>query len=403
MTLSHVSKIKRIMCIMQTMEYIAQDLPKAGDTVLVGLSGGVDSTLTALMLKNAGCKVIGVTMSLWDGTVIEKNKDSNRIRMKEACFGPAEAENIRQCQEFCRQNGIEYHVVDVKPVYKEKVIEYFKAEYRSGRTPNPCVMCNQNVKFGAMLDAVSALGISYDYFCTGHYARIVQPAEGVFGTDVRPFMISTATDSTKDQTYFLYNMTAEIAERLIFPLEEFESKDRVRQVAAEHGMAVATKPDSEDACFIPDGDYKKFLEENSDIKPMPGDAVLTDGTIIGRHEGLYRYTIGQRKGLGIAYKRPIYVVGFDADANRLIMGAESDLYSDKFTAENVNWILKNPPTEAFKCKVKTRFSPREYDCTVDPGGAECRVVFDRPQKSVTPGQSAVFYDGDICLGGGVIK
>lgn len=393
---------------MQAMEYIAQDLPKAGDTVLVGLSGGVDSTLTALMLKNAGCKVIGVTMSLWDGTVIEKNKDSNRIRMKEACFGPAEAENIRQCQEFCRQNGIEYHVVDVKPVYKEKVIEYFKAEYRSGRTPNPCVMCNQNVKFGAMLDAVSALGISYDYFCTGHYARIVQPAEGVFGTGMRPFMISTATDSTKDQTYFIYRVNSDILAKVRFPLAALK-KSEVIELAQKAKLKAADRKESQD---FAGEEYKEALF--ADKASVPGDIIDLDGHVLGRHKGIEHYTIGQRRGLGVAAAYPIYVHSIDVKNNLVVLAKNEELNSRGLIADDFVWPAGVEPKEELESLVKIRLASKPVPCKItryipnadditEYKGQPWKIIFAEEQRAVAPGQSAVLYKDSVIIGGGIIS
>ena len=196
------------------MEYVNQDLPKAGDTVVVGMSGGVDSTIVALMLKKKGCKVIGATMSLWDGSIPEVKSDKP---IRESCYGPGEEDNIEECKRFCKEYDIEYHVIDVKDQYKKEVLEYFKREYRAGRTPNPCIQCNRAIKFGALLQGVAELGIDYDYFCTGHYARIVRPETGIFGTDVRPYMIATAMDVSKDQTYFLNRVPSDVLAKVRFP------------------------------------------------------------------------------------------------------------------------------------------------------------------------------------------
>ena len=390
------------------MNYVAQDLPKAGDTVLVGLSGGVDSTLTALMLKNMGCKVIGVTMSLWDGTVIEKNKDSNKIKMKEACFGPGEKENIRQCTEFCKENGIEYHVVDVKDDYKKMVIEYFKSEYRNGRTPNPCIMCNQNIKFGAMLDAIKDLGIEYDYFCTGHYAKIVRPEEGLFGTDERPCMISTATDATKDQTYFIYRVSSEILAKVRFPLATMNKNDVIK-LAKEAKLRAADREESQD---FAGEEYRDALF--ADKPSVPGDIIDLDGHILGRHRGIEHYTIGQRRGLGVAASYPVYVHSIDVENNLVVLAKNDDLNSTALIADDFVWPLGIEPKEPVEALVKIRLASRPAEAVVEKYipeegdktvycGTPWKITFKEPQRAVAPGQSAVLYIDGVIRGGGIIN
>ena len=258
------------------MTYFEQKMPKSGDTVLVGMSGGVDSTLTAFMLKQKGCKVIGVTMSLWDGKLPQIKNQNPDKPIKEACYGPGEEENIAECEKFCKENDIEYHVIDVKEQYQKKVLDYFKKEYRSGRTPNPCIMCNRKIKFGAMLEGIEKLGIKYDYFCTGHYAKIVQPEEGVFGSDKKPCMISGATDVSKDQTYFLYRVPSSILEKVRFPLATMKKAD-VFKLAEQVHLEAANREESQD--FVGEEYFDMIF---SDKPSISGDIIDLDGHILDR-------------------------------------------------------------------------------------------------------------------------
>ncbi len=344
--------------------------------VLLGMSGGVDSSVSAKLLMDAGYEVVGITMKLHNNS---------------ACGG---ADRAREAKALCDTLGIQHYTVDFMDEFKTRVIDDFIRCYANCQTPNPCVECNKYLKFGVMYDYAKQLGC--DYISTGHYAKVE------YSEKYGQYVLKKAMAKAKDQSYFLYNLTPEILQHFLLPLSSYQSKDEVRSIAADNGMAVATKPDSEDVCFIPDGDYKKFLEENSDIRPLAGDITLADGTVLGRHSGLYRHTIGQRKGLGIAYKAPLYVTGFDVANNRLIVGEENELYTQEFTVKNLHWTLANAPTGPVKAMVKIRFSRREYPATILHTGDTAQVIFDRPQKSVTPGQSAVFYDGDIVLGGGKI-
>jgi len=380
------------------MNYTALEMPKAGDTVLVGMSGGVDSTLTALLLKQKGCKVIGVTMTLWDknNPTIPTDKPQ-----KEACYGPGEEENVAECEKFCKQHDIEYVTVDCKEQYKVKVLEYFKSEYRSGRTPNPCIMCNRNIKFGAMLEAVEALGIKFDYFCTGHYAKVVRPDEGIWGTNERPVMISGATDVSKDQTYFLYRIPSAILEKVRFPLATVK-KSEVFELAKQANLDAADRAESQD--FI-GAEYFDLLF--ADKPSVPGDIVDLDGHILGRHRGIEHYTIGQRKGLGVSAKYPVYVQSIDVKNNLVVLAPNDALNSSAFYATDFVWPGNVEPKESFKALVKIRLASKPVPCTVEkaedtetPGSY--KITFDEPQRAVAPGQSAVLYIDGAIVGGGII-
>ena len=386
------------------MNYVMQEMPKAGDTVVVGMSGGVDSTLTALLLLQRGCKVIGATMSLWDGSLPEINTGT---KTREACFGPGEEENIEECQRFCQAHGIEYHVIDVKETYKQEILEYFKSEYRKGRTPNPCIRCNMLIKFGALLSGIEKLGIKYDYFCTGHYAKIVRPEQGLFGTDARPCMISTATDISKDQTYFLYRVSSETLEKVRFPLAAMK-KSEVIALAKESGLEAANREESQD--FVGE-EYFDILF--SDKPSVSGDIIDLDGHVLGQHRGIEHYTVGQRRGLGVAVNYPVYVHSIDAKNNVVVLAPNEALNSDALIADDFVWPAGVEPKEAFDAMVKIRLASKPAAARIeryipDEGdkneyrGQPWKITFAEPQRAVAPGQSAVLYLDGVIAGGGVI-
>lgn len=387
------------------MNYTALDMPKSGDTVVVGMSGGVDSTLTALLLKEKGCRVIGVTMALWDGSLPEIEKDGKKI--KDACYGPGEVDDIAECEKFCKEHGIEYHVVRVEEDYKKMVLEYFKAEYRAGRTPNPCIQCNRYIKFGALLDGITHLGIDFDYFCTGHYAKIVRPQEGLFGTDSKPAMIAGATDITKDQTYFLYRIPSSTLEKVRFPLATMK-KTEVFELAKKANLKAAEKEESQD--FIGQEYYDLLF---ADKPSVPGDIIDLDGHILGRHRGIEHYTIGQRKGLGVAMSYPVYVQAIDPVKNLVVLAPNDALNSKALIADDFVWPGNVEPEESFEAKVKIRLASRPVEATVsrytpEEGdtfnykGQPWLVTFKEEQRAVAPGQSAVLYIDGVISGGGYI-
>ena len=384
------------------MNYIDQEMPKAGDTVVVGMSGGVDSTLTAYMLKDRGCKVIGVTMSLWDDSFpVLKGDDAKAV--KDACFGPGEADDIEECRKFCAKYDIEYHVIDVKEQYKREVIEYFKSEYRAGRTPNPCIRCNRMIKFGALLQGVEALGIKFDYFCTGHYAKIVRPEQGLYGTDSRPYMIASATDVSKDQTYFVYRVPSSVLEKVRFPLALMK-KSEVFELAKKADLAAAERAESQD--FI-SSEYFDLLF--ADKPSVPGDIIDLDGHVLGRHRGIEHYTIGQRRGLGVAVSYPVYVHSIDAKNNVVVLAPSSALDSAGLLADDFVWagdVVPPPEAEPIEAMVKIRLASRPVKAKIrrnNPEGTEWEVMFESPQHAVAPGQSVVLYQDGVIIGGGIIS
>ena len=384
------------------MNYIDQKMPEAGDTVVVGMSGGVDSTLTAYMLKERGCKVIGVTMSLWDDSFpVLKGDDAKAV--KDACFGPGEADDIEECRRFCAKYDIDYHVIDVKEQYKREVIEYFKSEYRAGRTPNPCIRCNRMIKFGALLQGVEALGIKYDYFCTGHYAKIVRPQEGLFGTTNRPYMIASATDVSKDQTYFIYRVPSSVLEKVRFPLALMK-KSEVFELAKKAGLAAAERAESQD--FI-SAEYFDLLF--ADKPSVPGDIIDLDGHVLGRHRGIEHYTIGQRRGLGVAVSYPVYVHSIDAKNNLVVLAPSSALDSAGLIADDFVWagdVVPPVECEPIEAMVKIRLASRPVKAKIrrnNPQGSEWEVMFESPQHAVAPGQSVVLYQDGVIIGGGIIS
>ena len=379
------------------MNFVLQEMPKAGDTVLVGMSGGVDSTLVALMLKQNGCKVIGITMSLWSGKLSIPQTEKRKAH-KDSCYGPDEYADIEECKAFCSEQDIEYHVVDLHEIYEKKVLEYFKSEYRSGRTPNPCIMCNRNLKFGALLESAEKIGIKYDYFCTGHYAAVVRPQTALWDSNVRPFRNSGATDSSKDQTYFLYRLPSSVLEKVRFPLANM-NKSEVFELARKYGLKAAEKKESQD--FIsPELLPQLFVDKEG----IPGDIIDIDGHKLGRHKGIEHYTVGQRKGLGISSPYPIYVHSIDAKNNLVIVSKAEDLFADSFIAEDFVWSGDIVPKNPFNALVKIRLASKPVACRVEKADDNnWKITFNQAQRAVAPGQSAVLYlDGGV-IGGGLIK
>lgn len=387
-------------------------MPEPGSLVAVGMSGGVDSTLTALLLKERGCRVVGVTMSSWMG---DFSLPPSPEGVRSSCYGPDEAIDIAQCQELCRQQGLEHHVIDVRDAYHRHVLDYFTGEYRCGRTPNPCVNCNRTIKFGALLDGIRAKGIDFDYFCTGHYAALVRPRDDVrlvyeqlavsggsgqcaVESPVRPVMISAATDRRKDQTYFLCRVPSATLEQVRFPLSAY-TKQEVFQMARERGLAAANRGESQD--FIPDS-YLDIIF--SDQPSRPGDIVDLAGKKLGVHRGIQYYTIGQRRGLGVSSNRPLYVHSIDAASNRVVLCDDEDLLCSGLVATDWVWAGDYAPEVAFKAQVKIRLASPAVMSTIQPlEDGSYRIMFDEPQRAVAPGQAAVVYYNGIIFGGGIIS
>lgn len=354
--------------------------------ILVGLSGGVDSAVTALLLKQQGHEVIGATMSIWrERPELKKTNVHNCTHG--ACYSADEKEDIAAAKAVAEQIGIPFYVIDCKDKYEEVVLANFKEEYLSGRTPNPCIRCNALVKFGVLPTLAKESGIEFDKFATGHYARVVE--------ENGRFLLKRGIASNKDQSYFLYKLKQEQLANILLPLGEY-TKDEIRAIAKENGLDVSDKPDSQD---FYEGDYNELLG----VEEKTGNIVDLDGKVLGQHSGIWNYTIGQRKGIGISAPEPLYVLELRKNTNEVVVGYKDKTFKKSLKAVNMNWIgVDNLETET-RAAAKIRSTQQPVEVTVKPiDSSNVEVVFDEYQKSIAIGQSVVLYDGDKVLGGGII-
>ncbi len=357
-------------------------MKKTKAKVAVGLSGGVDSSVAAALLCKQGYQVCGITMEIYDGSVNLHGAE------KHACYGPGEKEDVESAAAVCERLKIPFKAIDLRREYKSHVIDYFKQEYLKGKTPNPCVVCNQKLKFGFLLKKAQKAGLDFDHFATGHYARIVR-------TDDR-LLLKRAVDRSKDQTYFLYGLTAEQLAHTFFPVGDL-MKQQVREIAHTLGLETADREESQD--FIDGRDYS-ILFDPGEFKA--GEIVDAKNRVLGRHRGIIHYTIGQRRGLGIAAHRPLYVNQIDAATNRIVV-SHHESRSEGLVIGELNLISVDRIDRPLEVQVKIRLRHKEADATIyPPDKNQTKIRFKEPQMSVTPGQSAVIYAGDTVLGGGII-
>lgn len=338
--------------------------------VLIGMSGGVDSSVAAYLLKERGYDVIGATL------ILKQNKNE-----------------IEDAKKVADKLGIPHYTFDFSKEFEKEVVDYFTNEYKDGRTPNPCTVCNKKIKWKLMLEKADELGA--DFIATGHYAKIAK-----LNIDGKEVFALEETSNGKDQTYALSMLSSNEIGRTIMPLSDY-TKDEVREIAKKAGLPTASKSDSMDICFVPDGDYAKFLTKEKSVGEEPGDFVDVNGKVLGRHNGIIHYTVGQRRGLGISADRSLYVIKIDKENNKVILGYEEDTLKNELVCKNVNWIIQKPKKE-IAGKVKIRYNHQGEMATIIPDGDNAKVVFDKPVKSITPGQMAVFYKDGYLIGGGVI-
>ncbi|MGI6188221.1 MAG: tRNA 2-thiouridine(34) synthase MnmA [Clostridiales bacterium] len=356
------------------------------DRVVVGMSGGVDSSVAAYILKQQGYEVIGVTMQIWPGD------DPDVVEREGGCCSLTAVEDARRVANHL---DIPFYVMNFQQVFDEKVICYFVDEYLKGRTPNPCIMCNRYVKFEELLRRSMALDAYY--VATGHYARIEYDEEN------NRYLLKKSATPAKDQTYALYTMTQYQLQHTLMPLGNY-TKEQVRDMAKSIGLVTAQKPDSQEICFVMDDDYAGFVRERASDAIEAGYFVDTNGNILGKHKGIIHYTIGQRKGLGIALGHPMYVVDIDPEKNTVVLGRDCDVYSKEMLVEDINLISIPSIDSPIKANVKIRYTAREAPAVIYPEKENAlKVVFDEPQRAVTPGQAAVFYQDDLVVGGGTIS
>ncbi|MGE5677507.1 MAG: tRNA 2-thiouridine(34) synthase MnmA [Pseudomonadota bacterium] len=354
--------------------------------VVIGMSGGVDSSVAAYLLKQQGYDVIGVTMQIW------QDKSKEAFEREGGCCSLSAVEDARR---VCDKLDIPFYVMNFKQIFEKLVIDYFVDEYLQGRTPNPCIACNKHIKFDALLER--AMALEAEYVATGHYARIM------YDEGFKRHIIRKSATPEKDQTYVLYNLTQKQLSHILMPLGDY-NKQQVREIARGLDLRTANKPESQEICFVEDNNYGRFIDERRGGEIRPGFFVDTQGKRLGTHKGIAHYTVGQRKGLGIAFGKPLYVVEIIPDKNLVVLGDEAEVFSRELTASNVNLIALEKLERPIEVKAKIRYSAREAAATVTPAGeGRVKVVFQEPQRAITPGQAVVFYQDDVLVGGGTIE